>query len=86
MSFIGGLNGHYICSIFKAVGETPSLPPINLDKFIEQHINLAFLRAGMCEPLPALNWKTWNGINWLALDKLMANTVFMMCSYSPSFD
>ena len=49
MSFIGGLNGHYICSIFKAVGETPSLPPINLDKFIEQHINLAFLRAGMCE-------------------------------------
>ena len=28
------------------------------------------------------NWKkTWNGINWIALDKLMANTVFMMCSF-----
>ena len=35
---------------------------------------------------PSLNLKTWNGITWLALDKLIANTVFMMCSFSPSFD
>ena len=34
----------------------------------------------------SLNWKTWNEIDWLALDKLMANTVFMICSFSPSFD
>ena len=31
--------------------------------------------------LEPLNWKTWNGINWLALENLMAITVF-----SPSFD
>ena len=31
-------------------------------------------------------WKTWNGFNWFALDKPMANTVCMMCSFSPSFD
>ena len=37
--------------------------------------------------LPALTeLKTWNGINWLTLDKLMANTVYMMCSFSPSSD
>ena len=39
-----------------------------------------------CIDLITLNWKTWNGINWLTLDKLMANTVFMMCSFSPTFD
>ena len=36
--------------------------------------------------LCSLNWKTWNKINCLALDKLMANTVFMMCSFSTSLD
>ena len=33
-----------------------------------------------------LDWKTSNRITWIALYKLMANTVCMMCSFSSSFD
>ena len=33
-----------------------------------------------------LNWLTWNGITWLAPHKLMANTVCIICYFSPSFD
>ena len=52
---------------------------------IHRHIQLikACLFDWVCV---TMNSKTWNGITWLALDKLMANTVFMMCSFSPSFD
>ena len=46
-------------------------------------VNYAFLWLWATE----MSNMEWNGITWLALHKLMANTVcIMMCSFSPSFD
>ena len=40
----------------------------------------------MCNLCKTLNWITWNGITWLTLLKLMANSVCIMCSFSHSFN
>ena len=57
-----------------------------IHSFLLMHDNFYSDNDNATNVVLALNWKTWNGINWLALDRLMASTVFMMCSFLPSFD